>query len=286
MGLRNVRRHTALRAASKGEDLPQRDRSLSQDRVDELIALLGLSDRPSTDVAGLHSIYSAWCRSIPFDNLQKLLALHANADVLPGMQAVDFFKSWQSDGTGGTCWSTNNALHALLCELGFSASMWSASMFDGPANHGTTIVAIDDVRWVVDTAIHGDRPARLIDGETTTVLHAGYPTTVRHDANGPIIEHPTPDPSFVIPCRILHTITYPDTVVANERSRGWSPFNSGLMTAINDSTGVWMLKDNALTRIDESGNTTRTLTTDETDDFLINVFGYSNRIIAAVRSTL
>lgn len=261
-------------------------RRLDEKRVDEVLALLGFVDRPTLDFEGLHAVYSAWCRLIPFDNLQKLVALHADNPVLPGIEPDDFFATWEVHGTGGTCWATNNALHALLAALGFDAATWSASMFDGPANHGTTIVSIDDRRWLVDTAIHGDVPAPIIDGDTTTVSHAGYPTTVRADTKGHLFDHPTPDPTFVIPCRILDPIDHDESAAANERSRGWSPFNSDLMAAINDATGVWMLKDDQLARINMEGTSTWTLTTDETDEFLIDIVGCSPQIVSQVRSTL
>lgn len=260
-------------------------RPTRSERLETLLGLLGMTDRPSIDAVGLRTTYSAWCRAIPFDNLQKLIALRADVPVLPGMKSDGFFASWEADGTGGTCWATNNALHDLLGEIGFDAALWSASMFDGPANHGTTIVTIGDQRWIVDTAIHGDVPAPLIEGETTTVTHAGYQTNVRHDDNGHIVDHPTPDPGFVIPCRILSPMEYYEAVEANERSKTWSPFNDGVMAAINDPTGVWMLKDSILTRIDESGSTTKTISASEADEFLIDIVGCSPRIVALLRSS-
>ena len=38
---------------------------------------------------------------------------------LPGTQAADFFEHWLAHGTGGTCWSSSNALYMLVTALGF-----------------------------------------------------------------------------------------------------------------------------------------------------------------------
>lgn len=258
---------------------------LTSDRIDEIVDLLGLEGPPPADADGLHLLYSAWCRRVPFDNLTKLIALGQDVQVLPGIEPRDFFATWQETGAGSTCWATNNALHALLVGVGFDAQRWSASMFDGPMNHGTTVVTIDGHRWLVDTAVHGDVPAPLIEGTATSVDHAGYRTTVRSDAGGFLFDLVTPDPAFTIPCRILEPIDHETTVVANEKSREWSPFNDGIMAAINDATGTWMLNKTTLTRIDEAGTTSRELTVAEVDRFLIDTCGHSPDLTARVRQS-
>ena len=44
-----------------------------------------------------------------------------SAAPLPGTHAIDFFEQWLDHGTGGTCWSSSNALYMLLTALGFTA---------------------------------------------------------------------------------------------------------------------------------------------------------------------
>lgn len=259
---------------------------LTESAVDEVAERLGFAERPAPTAEGLAQVYSAWCRQVPFDNLRKLVALHFDLPQIPGIEPADFFAAWQLTGAGATCWGSNNALHALLVGLGFDAQLTAASMFDVDKNHGTTIVTIDGQRLIVDTALHGDVPAPMIAGETTVVSYFGYETTVRSDENGWLFDHPTPDPAFRIPCRILGDLTLETTVAANEKTRGWSPFNTGIMAGINDDAGVWMLKDNGLARFDADGLATRDLTDTEVDEFLVEVVGHSPQLVAEVRAVL
>lgn len=259
---------------------------LSDSAVDEIAARLGFSTRPAADIDGLTAIYDAWCRRVPFDNLRKLVALHYDLPQLPGIEPADFFAAWQLTGAGATCWGSNNALHALLTGLGFEARLMAASMFDGDQNHGTTIVTIDDERFVVDTAVHGGVPAPMIDGEVSVVEYHGYRTVVRADDRGWLIELPSADATSIVPCRILDEIDHPATEVANEKSREWSPFNHAITVGINDGSGVWKLRDGVLARFDDSGVSTRPLTAPEVDEFLIDVVGHSPQLVAEVRAVL
>ncbi len=258
---------------------------LTDRAIDEIVEALGFAERPGTDLAGLTDVYSAWCRRVPFDNLRKLVALHFELPELPGIHPDDFFAAWLLTGAGGTCWGSNNALHALLVGLGFDARLHAASMFDGEINHGTTVVRLGDERWVVDTALHGDVPAPLGATECA-VEHAGFVTTVRPDGDTWLVDHPTPDPDFLIPCRLHHEIDHAFTIEANEKTRGWSPFNDAISVGINDASGVWMLKGRTLARIDADGTTTRTLTDAEVDEWLVSVSGHSPPLVAEVRAIL
>lgn len=258
---------------------------LSASGVDQVVERLGFAERPGTDLDGLHAVYSAWSRRVPFDNLRKLVALHFNLPEIPGIHPDDFFAAWQLTGAGSTCWGSNNAIHALLVGLGFEAKLHAASMFDSDINHGTTIVTIDGERWMVDTSLHGDIPVSL-RSEPTAVEHAGFVTSVRPDGDQWIFECQTPDPNFRIPCRIHDEMDHAFTLEANEKSRAWSPFNSGIMVGINDATGVWMLKDNKLARIEAEGTTTTELQDSEVDEWMIETSGHSPQLVAEVRAIL
>ena len=258
---------------------------LTSTAVDEIVERLGFAARPPPDLDGLRAVYSAWSRRVPFDNLRKLVALHFEMPELPGIHPNDFFAAWLLTGAGATCWGSNNAIHALLVGLGFDARLHAASMFDTEINHGTTIVTLDGERWMVDTSIHGDVPAP-VRSEPSSVEHAGFVTAVRPDGDGWVVECPTPDPDFRIPCRLHDEIDYEFTLAANEKTRAWSPFNLGVMVGINDATGVWMLKDNTLARIESSGVTSTAMTDTEVDEWMIEVSGHSPQLVAEVRAIL
>jgi hypothetical protein len=58
------------------------------------------------------------------------------------------------------------------------------------------------------------------------------------------------------------------------------------MVAINDETGVWMLKGDTLVRIESSGITSTGLTDAEVDEWMIEVSGHSPQLVAEVRAIL
>ncbi len=262
------------------------NRELSATRVDEIIGRLGFATRPAVDAAGLAALYRAWCRRIPFDNLRKLVALHHDLPEIPGMDPADFFAAWQLTGAGATCWGSNNGLHSLLVGLGFDARLHAASMFDAEVNHGTTIVALGDEEWLVDTALHTDAPLPLIGGRVSSVAHEGAVATAHRDPRGWLTECTNPDPDARLICRILDPIDHRTAELANEKSRTSSPFNDGIMAAINDASGSWKLRNGTLTRVERSGTTVTSLTDTEIDEFLVEITGHSPQLVAEVRGAL
>ena len=128
------------------------------------------------DEHGMRSVYAAWCAHVPFDNLQKLAWLADKRGPMPGDDAVAFFEDFLAHGTGGTCWGSSGALHALLRALGFDARRAAGTMMlesPDPArrlNHGTVIVHLHGARWLLDTHVLTDAPLRMPEGgEITSV---------------------------------------------------------------------------------------------------------------------
>ena len=139
--------------------------------VDAVLEKLGV-ERPDTDLDGLRSVYAAWCGAVAFDNVLKLIHLSDGRRwPLPGSTAESFFEAWLEDGTGGTCWSGNGALHDLLDALGFDVERVIATMLSSPRvtepNHGSVVATVDGERWLVDASILWGSPIRVPEpGET------------------------------------------------------------------------------------------------------------------------
>src|SRR4051812_26537593 len=112
--------------------------TLDEDRLapqllEDVLIKLGFSDGPAVSLLGLRALYGAWCKRVPFDNVQKLIRLGANdPGPLPGDSATDFFKMWLAHGTGGTCWAGNGALHCLLLSIGFVSTRALGTMLLAP----------------------------------------------------------------------------------------------------------------------------------------------------------
>jgi N-hydroxyarylamine O-acetyltransferase len=139
---------------------------IAEPLVEQVLQKLGFRDRPTNDLAGLEDTFGRWCRKVPFDNIQKRLALAADAPgPLPGNTAEDILWSWLAYGTGGTCWATSHGLHDLLQALGFDVVRATGTMLSSPdargPNHGTIVARIDGEQYIVDGSMLTDRPIPL-----------------------------------------------------------------------------------------------------------------------------
>src|ERR1043166_1095811 len=151
---------------------------LAPDLLERVLMQLGLSERPAPALVGLQTLYAAWCRRVPFDNVRKLIHVrNHDPGPLPGDDAAEFFEAWLTYGTGGTCWAGNGALHALLVSLGFQASRGMGTMLVAPhipPNHGTVLVTSGAPRYVVDASILHSEPLPLDASTPTGVTHPAW----------------------------------------------------------------------------------------------------------------
>ena len=142
---------------------------LAPDLIERVLAKLGLRNRPSLELAGLNTLFAAHCGSIPFDNIRKRIWFASDQTTpLPGGDPTDFFEHWLAHGTGGTCWPTNGGLYALVHALGFDARRIAGSVIVGGypqgANHGSVLVTLDGVDYLVDANIGSFKALPLVPG--------------------------------------------------------------------------------------------------------------------------
>lgn len=203
---------------------------LSMDVLEQVLSRLGLADRPAPTLDGLQTLYAAWCRKVPFDNVRKLIHLHSHAPgPLPGDEPAEFLAAWLAYGTGGTCWSGNGALHAVLVSLGFSAVRGMGTMRadpEAPPTHGTVLVTCEETCYVVDASILHSAPLPLHESTPTGVAHPAWGVHCRkRDGTWYIRWRPVHQPDG-LDCRLQHLHVSRETFrERHEQSRAWSPFN-------------------------------------------------------------
>jgi len=203
--------------------------ALSPATVEAVLGRLGFSSRPSNDLDGLAALYRAWCRSVPFDNVRKVIALRTGAPGnLPGMDPEDFVTTWLAHGCGGTCWPSATALDALARATGFDARLVAASMMDtGTPSHGTTIVAVDAGEWLIDSSMLTEVPLRLDRAAPTHTEHPVLAASAAPVPQGWLFGFSLATSAETMPCRTMS----PDRIEPSfaierfERSREMSPFN-------------------------------------------------------------
>jgi N-hydroxyarylamine O-acetyltransferase len=171
--------------------------------LERVLAKLGLSEPPSPTLEGLRTLYPAWCRTVPFDNIRQLIHRRSHdPSPMPGGDATEFFEAWLVYGTGGTCWSGNGALHALLLSLGFEATRGLCTMLvapDIPPNHGSVLVMYEGSRYVVDASILHSEPLRLApDAPRSSCIRPGACSAQSAMASGIFVGVPCLAPMALI----------------------------------------------------------------------------------------
>lgn len=133
--------------------------------VAHVLGRLGLPAAPAVTRAGLDAVYAAWCANVPWDNVQKRIAVVSGRRPLGGAEPVEFFHAFLRHGTGGTCWPSSGALHALLVSLGFDARRLIGTMdptrWPDEVNHASTVVSVDGEELLVDSSMLLGRPLPL-----------------------------------------------------------------------------------------------------------------------------
>jgi N-acetyltransferase len=146
-----------------------------------VLAKLGVSSKLTLDLAGLNRVYATY--------IQKRIWLAGDgARPLTGGDPVEFFVNWLEHGTGGTCFPANGALCALLGVLGFDARRFSAAVLmeglEHDGNHGTVIVRIDGIDYLVDAQLASFDPLPLIAGKFTSTGNGIHDISTRPNAEG------------------------------------------------------------------------------------------------------
>jgi len=261
--------------------------ALTADLADEVLTRLGFSQRPDLDRSGLDTIYGAWCRGVPFDNLVKRIHLASrSAEPIPNGPPPAFFMSWLRDGTGGTCWPGSGALHALLATLGFDVRRGSAAMYDnftGPVHtHGTTLVRFDGVDHWVDSSMLTNVALPLVAHDTTR--HDDPVSPVRAEPVGDLwrIWWTNAIDGSEIGCLLLDDDVSGGHFLARyEWSRTMSPFNTAVYATRNTTDARITIAFGQ--RFERRADTIASAALgDDRDRVLVSEFGYSEAIVACL----
>jgi N-hydroxyarylamine O-acetyltransferase len=265
-----------------------KDSPLRPALVEDVLTKLGFGAAPPVDRAGLESLYDAWCHTVPFDNLHKLIHIRSgSAAPLPGDTPEEFFEAWLEYGTGGTCWAGNGALCALLSALGYEARRAIATMLVAPnlpPNHGSVSVALDGSRWLVDASMLHGSPLRLDPARESDVSHPAWGVRARPEAGCWIVTWRAAHRAGGLDCRIDSLDgTAPVFRELHEQTRTWSPFNYQLHARVNRGDGVLSASGDQRTEFDASGAAhVSTLDAEGRTRFLVEELGISEALAARV----
>ena len=256
--------------------------------VTRVLAKFGFSSKPKPDLTGLESLYAAWCRNVPFDNIRKRIAMaRSQTEPLPGGRPSDFLAAWLERGTGGTCWPSSNGLHSLVAACGFDVRRVSASMFDrNDHNHGSLLVRLDGRDWMVDSSIECGFPIPLERGVALTLGDSVHPIRIEPVDDGFRVHWGMTQSTDTLPCRLMQDpVDEAFYLDRYEISRGYSVFNTALYARRNFEGRLISFIGRKRHEKTKTGVTSRELTDAELRDALVGEMGYSPAIVAELEKT-
>jgi N-hydroxyarylamine O-acetyltransferase len=261
--------------------------AISPGLVERVLAKLGFAAEPGIDRRGLEQLYAAWCRSVPFDNVRKRIALlEDRPGPLPGALPGDFLEAWLEHGTGGTCWPSSNGLHAIVRACGFDVRRVSASMFErNDHNHGSLVVRLAGEELLVDSSIQNGAPIPLRRGAETRLDDPVHPIRVEPVEASFRIHWGMPQSRDTMPCRLMDDPV--DEAFYLERyeiSRGYSVFNNALYARRNFPGRLVSFVGNTRHEKTASGVASRSLAAAELRAALVEELGHSETIVARLRA--
>lgn len=244
---------------------------------------LDIDPKLAVDLPGLFTLYGAWCRNVPFDNVRKLITLRTGTPgALPGTDAVDFLEHFLAHGTGGTCWSSSNALYHTVKAFGFDARRVAGSMRDtGIPGHGSVKVAMNGSDWLVDSSMLTMFPVP-ISSQLYAYRDPQFGVEVEPFDDGThMVWFSTPPYEDYFPCRLMFDpVAYPFYVERYEISRDRGPFNHHLSVRYNRRGLRTVIQGHTRHRHNEKGELeSKALTRDELVDALRSDVGMSAEMV-------
>ncbi|HWD02332.1 MAG TPA: arylamine N-acetyltransferase [Amycolatopsis sp.] len=138
--------------------------------VDAYLARLGLGLPAAADLSALRRLQERHLERIPFENL----SIHLGEPIELTEDAL--FDKIVTHRRGGFCYELNGLFCGLLRELGFTAELRGAYVFDcegvpgPPLDHAAIVVYLGDEQWLVDVGFgrFARRPLRMAAVEAQT----------------------------------------------------------------------------------------------------------------------
>jgi arylamine N-acetyltransferase len=252
--------------------------------VESILERIGLSATPSIDLAGLREVYGAWCTHVPFDNVAKLLTLRESPESpLPPVSSRQFFERFLQHGTGGTCWTSSDALCSLLESVGFPAHRVAGSMRDtGIVSHGSVKVTFGSDHWLVDSSLLTNAPLPLSDALFISNDPVFEFEVERIDGTHVVWSDMPPNPDW-IPCRMLVDPATPEFYETRwQASKARSPFNERVYARHNRPGEMVIISANRRFAKTKYGVDAQELDASDLCDCLRNEVGISGEYITAL----
>jgi arylamine N-acetyltransferase len=265
--------------------------TLPEQLFERVLSKLGLTEQPGPDLVGLNTLCAAFSGNVSNDNIQKRIWF-AGEQTTPvtGGNPIEFFENWLAHGTGGTCYPINNAIYTLVRSLGFDARRIAGSNvvegFDTDANHGSMLITLERIDYLVDAQFAAFKALPLMPGQAASTGKGIHDIEAVPDEDGfhvlwyaghnreqPIRFNLTPKYDPVDYAIFL-------TLYERSTSNNRSPFNESLYISRHFSDSILTVgRNNKIAVASDNSVTTTELTEEERQKVLIEEFGISEETV-------
>ena len=263
--------------------------TLAPPLVERVMTKLGLRQRPTLDLAGLNALYAAVSANIPFDNFQKRIWFASSqAAPLPSGDPNEFFNNWLQHGTGGTCWPLNGAMYALAHALGFDARRIVGSVivegYPQGANHGSVLVNLDGISYLVDAWMAAFKVLPLISGRSSSTGHGIHDIrAVPTESGFEVISYPGFNREQPLPFRPepeYDSVDHAFFLARADRTKTVGFFNDAIFICRHFLEAILTMGRKSKFRVAADGTLTKTEPAEaERKTSLIEEFGLSEEIV-------
>ena len=260
--------------------------------VERVLTKLGLHQRPALDLAGLNALYAAFSANVPFDNIQKRIWFASpRTTPLPCGDPNEFFSNWLQHGTGGTCWPLNGAMYSLARALGFDARRIVGSVivegYPRGANHGSVVVNLDGINYLVDAWMAAFKVLPLIPGQPSSTGNGIHDiSAVPTETGFEIITYPGFDREHSLPFRNepeYDPVDHAFFLVRYDRTKAVGFFNDALFICRHFPEAILTMGRKSKFHLAADGTLTKTEPSEaERKTSLIQEFGLSEEILEKI----
>jgi arylamine N-acetyltransferase len=263
--------------------------TLTPGLVERVLTKLRLRQRPDLNLAGLNTLYAAFSANVPFDNIQKRIWFASpQTTPLPGGDPNEFFNNWLQHGTGGTCWPLNGAMYAIADALGFKTRRIVGSVivegYPRGANHGSVLVTLGGVNYLVDAWMAAFKVLPLISGKPSSTGHGIHDiSAVPTESGFEIISYPGFDREHPLPFRNepeYDPVDHAFFLARYDRTKTVGFFNDAMFICRHIPESIVTMGRNSKFHLAADGILTKTEPTEaQRKTSLIEEFGLSEEIV-------
>ena len=262
--------------------------------LERVLEKLGFTEQPQPDLVGLNTVCAAFSGNVSNDNIQKRIWLAGKqTSPVTGGDPIEFFENWLVHGTGGTCFPINNAIYTFARSIGFDARRIAGSMivegFEQDANHGSVLVNVEGIDYLVDAQLAAFKALPLVPGQAASTGEGIHDITAvpvgntfhvlwyaGHNRDTPITFQLAPEYDHVD-----HDFFLAKYDLSRSNSR--SPFNESLYICRHFSDSILTLgRSNKITVAPDNTVTTTELADGERRRVLVEEFGISEETVNAL----